>query len=55
MEAIRISKNSNILIIVDGAHSIGSVKDLDLNEMINIDLIFMNCHKWFCGPKGSGN
>jgi isopenicillin-N epimerase len=47
--------NPNILVIVDGAHSIGSIKELNLNKMVNIDLLFMNCHKWFCGPKGTGD
>ena len=50
-----IAKLNNPNIIVDGAHSIGSIKELNLNEMVNIDLLFMNYHKWFCGPKGTGD
>jgi len=41
---------ADIILVVDAAHSLGSVKKFDLR---NIDILFTNCHKWFCGPKGS--
>lgn len=46
------AKRPDVIFIVDGAHSIGSIKDLDLNS-IGADVFFTNCHKWFCGPKGT--
>ena len=47
------SKRPDILFIVDAAHSLGSVKHFNLKELANVDLLFANCHKWFCGPKGT--
>jgi isopenicillin-N epimerase len=41
---------ADIVLVVDAAHSLGSVKLFDLK---NIDILFTNCHKWFCGPKGT--
>ena len=47
------SKRPDILFVVDAAHSLGSVKQFSLKELANVDLLFANCHKWFCGPKGT--
>ncbi|RNA15003.1 L-cysteine desulfhydrase 1 isoform X2 [Brachionus plicatilis] len=48
------SKRSDILFVVDAAHSLGSVKNFTIDQYPNIDIMFTNCHKWFCGPKGTG-
>ncbi len=47
------SKRPDIIFVVDAAHSLGSVKNFQLNELNNVDLLFGNCHKWFSGPKGT--
>ena len=39
-------KNPEIIFICDAAHSLGSVKDFSLKKLNNVDLAFMNCHKW---------
>ena len=33
--------------------SLGSVKSFSLANLGNVDLLFGNFHKWFCGPKGT--
>ena len=40
----------DILFVVDGAHTLGSTPMLQLKH---VDFFFTNCHKWFCGPKGT--
>lgn len=43
------------LVIVDAAHSLGQL-DLDLSWSSRDaapDIFTTNCHKWFCGPKGT--
>ena len=40
-------KNPDIIFICDAAHSLGSVKHFSLKNLNNVDLAFMNCHKWF--------
>ncbi len=47
------AKRNDIVFIVDGAHTLGSVSNFSLKELPNVDLMFMNCHKWLCGPKGT--
>lgn len=47
-------KKPDLVFICDAAHSLGSVRDFSLDKLNNIDLLFMNCHKWFCAPKGTG-
>ena len=47
------SIRSDIVFIVDAAHSLGSVNNFDLRNYPNIDFLFGNCHKWLCGPKGT--
>jgi len=47
------AKRSDVVFIVDGAHTLGSVRNFSLKELPNVDLMFMNCHKWLCGPKGT--
>lgn len=48
------SMRDDVVFVVDGAHTLGSVKEFSLEEFPNVDLMFFNCHKWLCGPKGSG-
>ncbi|CAF0954960.1 unnamed protein product [Brachionus calyciflorus] len=48
------SKRPDILFVVDAAHSLGSVKNFTFDKYPNVDILFTNCHKWFCGPKGTG-
>jgi isopenicillin-N epimerase len=43
----------DIVFIVDAAHSLGSVNINIRDEFSNVDLLFANCHKWLCGPKGT--
>lgn len=43
----------DIVFIVDGAHSLGSVANFSMKELPNVDIFFGNCHKWLCGPKGT--
>lgn len=52
LSSLAKSKRPDMIFIVDGAHSLGSVKDLNLSTS-SIDIFFTNCHKWFCGPKGT--
>ena len=51
------SKRPDIVCIVDAAHGLGSVRDFNfMSDRLltpNIDLMITNCHKWFCGPKGT--
>jgi isopenicillin-N epimerase len=42
----------NILCIIDAAHALGSIASLNLKNL-NADILFGNCHKWWCGPKGT--
>ncbi|QYK48276.1 MAG: aminotransferase class V-fold PLP-dependent enzyme [Phycisphaeraceae bacterium] len=37
--------------IIDGAHAIGMLPDLNLNTL-NASYYTSNCHKWLCTPKG---
>ena len=46
-------KRPDICFIVDGAHTLASIKNLECLDLKNIDYFFTNCHKWFCGPKGT--
>ena len=43
----------DIVFIVDGAHSLGSVSNFSIKELSNVDIFFGNFHKWLCGPKGT--
>jgi isopenicillin-N epimerase len=43
------------LLIVDAAHTLASFKQFNFeSHFSNIDILFTNCHKWLCGPKGTG-
>lgn len=43
----------DIVFVVDAAHSLGSVDINMREEFASVDLLFANCHKWLCGPKGT--
>ena len=49
-EICKISREKNILSIIDGAHAPAQIK-LDIND-INPDIYVGACHKWMCSPKG---
>lgn len=54
-EMAALPRRPDTLFIVDAAHTLGSFKNFNFNEYFaNVDLLFTNCHKWFCGPKGTG-
>ncbi|CAF1276441.1 unnamed protein product [Adineta ricciae] len=45
----------NIRCIIDGAHSLGSIDlHFDYENDYLPDIYLINCHKWFCAPKGVG-
>ena len=46
------SMRPDILCIIDAAHALGSISSLNLKNL-NVDILFGNTHKWFCGPKGT--
>ena len=46
-------KRPDICFIVDGAHTLGSFNIFESLDLKCIDYFFTNCHKWFCGPKGT--
>lgn len=47
------AKRPDICFIVDGAHTLGSFNIFENLDLKCIDYFFTNCHKWFCGPKGT--
>lgn len=51
-ELNRWAKSRNITLVVDGAHGMGL---MPLNmKALGIDFYVSCCHKWLCGPKGTG-
>jgi isopenicillin-N epimerase len=51
-DIIRLAKQQNIPVLVDGAHAPGMIP---LNiEALNPDWYVGNCHKWLFAPKGCG-
>jgi len=52
-EAVAVCRrrSPNALVVVDGAHCLGGVP-VSLRRPPG-DIFVSNCHKWFCGPKGT--
>jgi isopenicillin-N epimerase len=51
-EIARRAREAGVTTIVDGAHGPGHVP-VDV-EALGVDVYAGTCHKWLCGPKGSG-
>ncbi len=51
-EIVELAKKQNIELFVDGAHGMGML-NLDLHDL-GCDYYATCCHKWLCGPKGTG-
>ena len=51
-EIVSRARSEGLATIVDGAHAVAQV-DLDL-AALGADFYAGTCHKWLCGPKGSG-
>jgi L-cysteine/cystine lyase len=51
-EIVAYAKSRNIEVFVDGAHGAGML-DIDLHDL-GCDYYASCCHKWLCGPKGTG-
>lgn len=51
-ELVRLLEPKGIRCVIDGAHAIGMLPDLNLSA-INASYYTANCHKWICSPKGS--
>ncbi|HRG58136.1 MAG TPA: aminotransferase class V-fold PLP-dependent enzyme [Bacteroidia bacterium] len=51
-EIVAIGKEKNIKVFVDGAHGTGML-NLNLKDL-GCDYYASCCHKWLCGPKGTG-
>lgn len=48
-ELVQLCKEKNVISIVDGAHGVGLLTDLDL-ENVRPDFFITNLHKWFFVP-----
>lgn len=51
-DVVAKARAQELVTIVDGAHAVAHV-DLDL-ATLGADFYAATCHKWLCGPKGSG-
>lgn len=49
---IRRAREQRITTVIDGAHAVGQIP-VDLGRL-GADIYAATCHKWLCGPKGSG-
>ena len=50
-----VAKDFGCLVLVDGAHGVGTCVDIDINSLARagVDALATNCHKWLCAPKGT--
>ena len=51
-EICALARSAGLLVMLDGAQSIGQFP-VDLHAM-DVDFYAGNCHKWLCGPNGTG-
>lgn len=51
-EICSLAHSAGLVVLLDGAQSIGQFP-VDLHSM-GVDFYAGNCHKWLCGPNGSG-
>ena len=51
-EICALARSAGLLVLLDGAQSIGQFP-VDLHAM-EVDFYAGNCHKWLCGPNGTG-
>jgi isopenicillin-N epimerase len=52
-EIVQELRAKGVLTVVDGAHSLVSIPDLNPEEL-QCDIYLGNCHKWLCVPRGVG-
>lgn len=51
-ELTQLCHAKSVRVLIDGAHSLGSVRELELVES-GVDYFVSNAHKWLCNPKGA--
>ena len=51
-EICDLARSAGLVVLLDGAQSVGQFP-VDLHAL-NVDFYAANCHKWLCGPNGTG-